>query len=108
MHIWLYVQVTVLRLPEGGASATLGGRMSGYESDASVIGGFSTASLPGAQDCESEVSSVRGASPVRGGSPRHHHRTTFGGMSSYGGGYGAGYGGGYESDVSTFSYAGHA
>lgn len=94
----------MLRLPEGGALATLGGRMSGYESDASVLGGFSTASLPGANDCESEVSSVRGMSPVRGGSPRHPHRMTFGGMTSYGGGYG----GGYESDVSSFSYAGHA
>ncbi len=84
--------------------------MSGYESDVSVLGGLSTASLPGAHDYESEVSSVRGLSPVRGGSPRPAHRLTFGGISSYGGdsGYGGGYGAGYESDVSSFSYAGHA
>ena len=99
----LLLQVTQLRLPEGGASATLGGRMSGYESDASVLGGFSTASLGPAHDYESEASSVRGMSPVRGVSPRPAHRLTFGGMSSYGGGYA----GGYESDVSSFSYAGH-
>lgn len=82
--------------------------MSGYESDASVLGGLSTASLTGAHDYESEVSSVRGMSPVRGGSPRPPHRLTFGGISSYGGGYGYGGGAGYESDVSSFSYAGHA
>lgn len=104
----LRLQVTLLRLPDKGApAATLGGKASGYESDASVLGGFSTASLPGANDYESEVSSVRGTSPVRGGSPRPHHRIMFGGMSSFAGGHAAGYGGGYESDVSTISYAGH-
>ena len=64
----LLLQVTQLRLPEGGASATLGGRMSGYESDASVLGGFSTASLGGGHhDYESEASSV--ARGLHTGSP---------------------------------------
>jgi hypothetical protein len=82
------LQVSLLRLPEGGTSGVQS-KGSGYDSDVSVLGGHSAP--PAYHGYDSEASTVRGMSPPpRGGSPRGLPRY---GMANY------------DSDVSTRSYA---
>ncbi|KAK9909002.1 hypothetical protein WJX75_005921 [Coccomyxa subellipsoidea] len=82
------LQVSLLRLPEGGTSGVQS-KGSGYDSDVSVLGGHPAP--PAYHGYDSEASTVRGMSPPpRGGSPRGLPRY---GMANY------------DSDVSTRSYA---
>ena len=82
------MQVSLLRLPEGGTSGVQS-KGSGYDSDVSVLGGHPAP--PAYHGYDSEASTVRGMSPPpRGGSPRGPPRY---GMANY------------DSDVSTRSYA---
>ncbi len=86
-----FVQVSLLRLPEGGTSG-VHSKGSGYDSDVSVLGGHPAPPVY-RSGYDSEASTVRGMSPPpRGGSPRGPHRY---GLVNY------------DSDVSTRSFAWH-
>ncbi|BDA41955.1 hypothetical protein COCOBI_02-7530 [Coccomyxa sp. Obi] len=85
------LQVSLLRLPEGGTSG-VHSKGSGYDSDVSVLGGHPAPPVY-RSGYDSEASTVRGMSPPpRGGSPRGPPRYGFVN---------------YDSDVSTRSFAWH-